>query len=338
MSIVKTVLVGLLVVIGVFSAALATLYFNRKPVGNHYIEKALGQGNGCGKIDIRFDPTIVVCRDATIQLGTAGESVWTGTIQKVELQFSPGAGLSDYSFSSVKILRPRILLAEVSGVSSESQTPELPKTPVTIETLKVEDGIFTYQSRNPNNKRKAGELTFSRIAAESQNIEYRGYDSSPIKINITGQLDEGFLSLDMTIKLSKSSSNFEIVSEIENAPLKSANSYTQPTEGLSLQGTIVKARAHSNYSDSRLTTRSSLVYRDLDVDLESQGDSSTLATWFKQVVFNSLLCDSQEPSQFGKQNSEVVMPARKGSWAQYVLTGLLKSSLKVACVEQEVEI
>ncbi len=331
-------MVSILGVIVLGGVALGSLYFFRKSTGNYFIENSLGPGNYCNKIDISFDPTILVCRDANIQLGTAGEGIWTGTIQKIELQYSPGSDITNLSLTSVKILRPRILLAEVSGVSSKRKVPDLPNTPVTIKDLRVEDGIFTYQSRNPNNNRKAGELTFSRIAADSQNIQYRGYDSSPIKVNVTGQLDEGFLSLDMTIRLSKASSSFEIISEIENAPLQSANSYTQPTEGLSLQGTIVKARAHSNYSESQLTTRSSLVYRDLDVDLESQGDSSAIGTWFKQVIFNSLLCDSQEPSQFGTQKSEVVMQARKGSWAQYVLTGLLKSSLKVACLEQEVDI
>jgi hypothetical protein len=186
---------------------------------------------------------------------------------------------------------------------------------------------------DPKEKRPPGDLSFHSISGEIFSFNREALQSGTLAAKATGYFGEGQIKLDLESTLLKEPLEVKMKSQMTGIDLGEINTYLQPTEGLKLKGEIKKAKSSSLLQASLVETRVQMLYSGLEVEVLDNEKRSSITAGLAEPILQGMICNTNE-NRGGFPQVHVSKRNRKAdeSIVQFLLLGLLKVSLNVACL------
>ncbi len=334
----KNLLIGLLV----FLAFLLTTYLASGQIlstlARYEIEKIESEELKISFSNINLvglsKPQIEI-KDLAIKVGKKEFSHWSFSVPSIRILTDWKAWTSNsYNIQEIEVLGAVVELSEKNDPPDSKGQTNLQGIPFfRVGSIKLKDAKFNYLNLDPKEKRPPGKLSFHSINGEILSFNREAVQSGTLAAKATGYFGKGELKLDLESTLLKKPLEVKMKSEMTEIDLGEINTYLQTTEGLNLKGKLKRAKSSSLLQSSLVETRVQMFYSGLEVEVLDNEKRSSITAGLAEPILQGMICNTNE-NRGGFSQVHVSKRKRKAdeSVVQFLLLGLLKVSLNVACL------
>jgi hypothetical protein len=279
-----------------------------------------------------FSPLDISILDLKLKVGYEGGSEALVRIPSTRLDISGSrSSRGHFVIEKVLITDPVITFVDGDAVSRKSKRRKEPsETTVEIEKTLIERGEFIYVR---NTHGTSATLNMRKIEATIGPLKITGRSKEQEAVARVGlQIENsGHVELEVKAKLGGPIDHVDVGVAIRDQKLSDLNKFFEPNAGVSLQGTMAKARGWVQVRGDKSKAAVWVVYHGLKLELKPMYDRSEVTAFF--MNFGADLVMEEEDLGQPKSDQTKVLDVPRGKGERiigYILRGLKEAAIKVA--------
>lgn len=323
----------LILILGVYVFSSAILTFWAKRTLNQWEDETLKMSLSSVSVSGFSSPKILI-HDLKVELGNRDNSFWLFKVKDISVQPEWKAWFRQELFvSKVSIEGADVSLSEKNDSPSGKNKISKSDIPLfKIGSLSIRNSQFSYSDIDPLGKRETGKLLFENISGDVDSITSDKVKNGKLTGRAQGTFGKGHLSIQLETRILKKPLLVILKSKVENVDLSKIDSYIAPTQGLNIQGEIVKAKAQSELTSEQVSSKVQLLYQNLELTVLNTEERSSFSSGIAEALLQGKICNTnKERGGFDSVHSLQQKTKSKNSITQSLLIGLLDVSLKIAC-------
>jgi hypothetical protein len=304
------------------------IHFGLQRAGLHHRSYSIGA------VKLKYSPLTLTLKRFRLERGLKGNAYWTFDADKIEIILKKSSLLSkSFRAKSIEIDNLNVVLSEVIPIIKQKKSGifNIKNSDIEIDKLKVINSKFTYIDSDRKNKRALGMLNFDGIEVYANNLSTESLTKTKQKFFAQGSMQGSKIKLDIETNFN-SNPNVRIDLDIENQSLKAFNEYLEPVEGYSIDGDIIKSVAHTTIKDKVLDSTTKIRFKDLKVKVLNNEKRNAFESFIGQWLIKNLTCSKRLGVERPIESVRVKMQKKDKAWVPFIISGLLKSAMRQACL------
>lgn len=198
-----------------------------------------------------------------------------------------------------------------------------------LEGVTIRDGSFVYVRESPGLR---GSLGVSRLSwAVGPLGSSRRLKGEAVEARAEGVLeDSGKFQLEVRGKLFAEEPDLDLTLRILGQDLKGFNRFFQPTEGISLKGTLLEGRSETAIRGRRLNASVFLRYRGLELNIRKTKERGALSAYLQNLLASAALGKQNTDGAYDRSGTAELEREADEALAGFTLRGMKEAAIQVA--------
>jgi len=284
-----------------------------------------------GAVRVHLGPPALSCSRIRLTAGTFGATSIKIEAGKVYAPVSVSQLLRGRIRTDIVVI-DRFNVTVKEGDLPEAPPPGGPARPLDLELkgVTIRDGSFVYVRESAGLR---GTLGVSRLSGVVGPVgSSRRLKGAAVEASARGVLeDSGKFHLEARGKLFAAEPDLDVTLRILGQDLQGFNRFFQPTEGISLKGTLLEGRSETEIRGSRLNASVFLRYRGLELNIRKTKARSALSAYFQNLLASAALGkQNAENSGYDRSGTAKLERKQDETLAGFTLRGMKEAAIQVA--------